>query len=111
LKTNAFRFLLTMPEELNTAVETVAFSQGQSKSAFIREGLRRYLRELEFNGLLKKREETNSTRSVRLVEVHQHPWGLFIAWFFISLGVTSAALLFQLFVYEIIVGLGKRQFT
>ena len=112
LKTNDFRFLLTMPDELNTAIETVAFSQCQSKSEFIREGLRRYLREVEFNGLLKKREETDSTRSSRLIEVHQCPWGLFVAWFCVSLGSDiSISVLLRLFVYEVIVGLQKRQFT
>jgi metal-responsive CopG/Arc/MetJ family transcriptional regulator len=82
-----------MPEELNTAIETVASSQRQSKSEFIREGLRRYLREVEFNELQnKERQETKSTRSVGLVEVYQHPWGLLIAWFCISMGVTSTFL-------------------
>ena len=75
MKTNDFRFLLRMPEELNTAIESVAFSQRQSKSEFIREGLRKYLREVEFNRLQKKRQETGGTRSGRSAEVHQCPWG------------------------------------
>ena len=92
MKTNAFRFLLTMPNELNTAIETVAFSQRQSKSEFIREGLRRYLREVEFDRLQNKEvQEIN-----RLVQAHQRPWRLSIAWFCISLGVTiHISVLFQ----------------
>jgi hypothetical protein len=79
-----------MPGDLNTAIQTVAFSQRQSKSEFIRESLRRYLREVEFNGLLKqKREEASNALPRRLIEDHQCSWGLFIAWFCISLGVTS----------------------
>ena len=92
LKAKDFRFLLRMPEELNTAIETVAFSQRQSKSEFIREGLRRYLREVEFNGLHKKNEETNGTRSSMVIEVLQCPWALFIFWFCVSLALTSAFL-------------------
>ena len=92
LKANDFRFVLRMPEELNTAIESVAFSQRQSKSEFIREGLRKYLREVECNGVQKKRQETGSTRSGRLVELQQCPWRLFIAWFCVSLGVTSTFL-------------------
>ena len=92
MKTNAFRFLLRMPEELNTAIETVAFSQRQSKSEFMREGLRRYLLDVEFNRLNKKRQDTHGTRSGKSAEVHQCPWGVFIAWCCVSLGATSTFL-------------------
>jgi hypothetical protein len=84
---NDFRFLLTMPSDLNTAIETVSSSLHKSKSAFIREGVRRYLREGKFVGLDEK--ESHGTRFGRLVEVCRPPWGLLIVWFFVSLGVTS----------------------
>ena len=88
MSNNDFRFLLTMSGDLNKAIETVSSSLHESKSAFIREGVRRYLREVNFVGLDKKKDNYG-TRSGRLVEVCQCPWSSFIVWFFVSLGVTS----------------------
>jgi len=89
LKNNDFRFLLTMPTALNEAIETASFSLRRSKSAFIRESVRRYLREMNCNGSDEKKNGSLGTLSRPFAEFCQRPWGLFMVWFFVSLAVTS----------------------
>jgi hypothetical protein len=78
-----------MPNDLNEAIGAVSSSLSKSKSAFIREGIIRYLREVNFVGLDEREKESYVTRSGRLVEVCHPPWGLLIGWFLVSFGATS----------------------
>jgi hypothetical protein len=83
-----------MPTELNTAIEASSFACGQSKSAFIREAVERYLQEVNYAGLDDKESAGRETLSCTPGKFRQLPWRLFVVWFIVSLAVTSASLYF-----------------
>jgi hypothetical protein len=73
-----------MPSDLNTAIEASLSKVNQSKSAFIRESIRQYLREMSSKELTQRERGVGGIPFGTLVEPSKRPWGLFTGWFLAS---------------------------
>lgn len=87
MEDNDFKFLLTMPSELNAQIEKVSSCLYQSKSAFIRTCIRRYLDDVDATGLKDEPETNSDYQSGALVDVSCNAWGFGIARFVVQVAV------------------------
>ena len=91
MEDNDFKFLLAMPTELNAEIERKSSGLHQSKSAFIRQGVRLYVDRLNDRGL-NENEQIVPAGAGTLVEFFDRAWDFAVLRFAVQFGVAGLIL-------------------